>query len=48
MVDAAVVWSYVAFATALSVGVFLYFAYRRIRSLEIEVRRIVAELSKLE
>jgi len=48
IVDTAFVWSLIAFAMALSVGTFLFFAYRRIRRLENEVRRILAKLSKLE
>lgn len=42
------VWSAVALAIAIIIGVFLIIAYQRIRRLEIEVQRIVSELSKLE
>ena len=46
--ETAFIWSAAAIVLALVLGVFLIFAYRRIRKLEVEVRRVVSELSKLE
>ena len=46
--DTALVWSAIALVFVMVVGIFLIFAYRRIRRLEVEVKRIVTELSKLE
>ncbi len=46
--DTALIWSAIALVFVLLVGIFLILAYRRIVRLEVEVKRIVTELNKLE
>ena len=42
------VWIIASFCLSLILGIMLILAFRRIRRLETEIRRMVAELSKLE
>ena len=46
--ETAFIWSAIAIILVVALGVFLLLAYQRIRRLEVEVRRIVSELSRLE
>ena len=46
--ETALIWSAIAIILVVILGVFFLLAYQRIGRLEVEIKRMVSELSKLE